>query len=172
MGGFEKYWPLAGSGCLNGARGQRGEVAGSSICKQNSPTSGANGLAELPELPPAQVHMQACACPVARNPQAFRNIACTDVHWPAAFCICLLVFSPPLALEESMSPGYGQLRWLTAGSLEVEEPLKQRCHFLSHTNLQPPPKSCLTFICDKLPRNSQSLCLGIVLGGVSYFVSN
>lgn len=95
MGGFEKYWPLAGSGCLHGARGQRGEVAGSSICRQNSPPSGANGLAELPELPPAQVHMQACACPVARNPQAFRNIACMDVHWPAAFCICLLVFYPP-----------------------------------------------------------------------------
>lgn len=63
-------------------------------------------------------------------------------HWPAAPCICLVVFFffPAVVslagLEESAAPGEGRARWLTAESLEVEEPLKQCCFFLSHPDRQ------------------------------------
>lgn len=47
------------------AQGQRGKVVGSSICRQNSPPSGANGLTKLPHA-----HTHGCSSHPQINPSA------------------------------------------------------------------------------------------------------
>lgn len=74
-----------------------------------------------------------------KNPQACRNITHIRIRthtythsdlrlsasvWLCSFFPAVVSTPPPPGLEESAAPGDGRLRWLTAGSLEVEEPLK------------------------------------------------
>lgn len=168
---FFKGLALSWLWCLCRAQGQRD--AGSSICRQNSPPSGAGCFTNLPHTLPRSIraHTQTHRCSShpqinsrytdayadarmrsVTNPQACKSIARAHTHtyahaylhthWPAVPCICLVVFLffPAVVslagLEESAAPGEGRARWLTAGSLEVEEPLKQRCFFLSHPDRQ------------------------------------
>lgn len=122
--------------CLCRAQGQRGRNAGSSICRQNSPPSGVGCFTNLPHtltgsirthphthtaapLPDKGTHTTSMPHAESRmrgflkihRHANVRHTYSIHTHWPAAPCICLVVFFFPLqwfpsqGLEDSAAPG-------------------------------------------------------------------
>ena len=76
------------------------------------------------------------ACKSETHIQYSHTLTCSSLHLFSCVLFFPLQWFPSQGWRIVQPQGTERVRWLTAGSLEVEEPLKQRCCFLSHPDRQ------------------------------------